>query len=434
MFPLYSGTQHNDNCTFLKKANYSGLIIYSTLNGEFLRVEHFQKGRLLEGEMLSVDEIEDNKDIMYLAVYSSPQTKAGGADDGGDGGDGIDGGELDPIIVTPSKPKNPKDGQSMEEDESGGGSPTGSDLYEDHNGGGGGNSSGGNYNSGQTYTVSATVSMLSDGFGTVTGGGVYAAGSSASIVASPVWEYQFYNWTGDFTGKPSSFSFKVEDDVTAEANFRLIDLCIDAANNKANPLRVMKLAPPRGSLPIAATYGKTRRDNAGNIITHNGIDLHAQIGSPVYSMFNGTVGKVISNQVNRIFGGLNDKKDTIWTYPEGDIGDDNAAGNRLYVKSKIDGNNIEIGYWHLLSKNTDNGPIAINPRTGIPFKEGDTVYQGEIIGYAGYIGNANKSVPHLHLNLSENNESTNPANYLNAVISTTDVKITLLNCMNNIVN
>lgn len=411
------------------------MIIYSTLDGEFLRVEHFQKGRLLKGKILSVDEIKDNNDVIYLAVYSSPQTKAGGADDGGDGDDdnSLDGGELNPIIVTPTTPTGPKDGPSMEEEESGGGGPTGSDLYKDQNGGGGGgggSSSGENYNSGQTYTVSATVSMLSDGFGTVTGGGVYAAGSSASIVASPVWEYQFYNWSGDFAGKPSSFSFQVEKDVSAEANFRIIDLCIDAINNKSNPLRVMKLAPPKGSMIAAATYGPTRVGTDGNIRVHNGIDLFTPLGTPIFSMFTGSVERVVSSQENKVFGGLDASGDSTWVYPEGYSGDKNGAGNRIYVNSVIGGDNIRIGYWHLQGHGVDNGPIAINPRTGVQFKAGDKVYQGEVIGYAGYTGNASKSVPHLHLNLSKNNVATNPIEYLNAIITTTDVNITLLNCIN----
>ena len=56
----------------------------------------------------------------------------------------------------------------------------------------------------------------------------------------------------------------------------------------------MKLAPPRGSLPIAATYGNTRRDNEGNSKLHNGVDLYAPVGTPIYSMFSGTIGKTES--------------------------------------------------------------------------------------------------------------------------------------------
>lgn len=192
----------------------------------------------------------------------------------------------------------------------------------------------------------------------------------------------------------------------------------------------MKLAPPRGSLPIAATYGNTRRDNEGNSKLHNGVDLYAPVGTPIYSMFSGTIGKTVSEQVNKVYGGVNANKDTVWVYPNDYVGDDNGAGNRVYVNSVVDGINISIGYWHLQSSGVGDGPIAINPRTGVPFKTGDQVFQGEIVGYAGYTGNASKSVPHLHLNMLKNGEKQNPANYLNAVVSTTEVEIVLLNCFN----
>lgn len=46
-------------------------------------------------------------------------------------------------------------------------------------------------------------------------------------------------------------------------------------------------------------------------------------------------------------------------------------------------------------------PIAINPRTNKPFKEGDEVFEGDLIAYSGKTGNAfnDVSVPNKHVHL-----------------------------------
>ncbi|MDO5968368.1 M23 family metallopeptidase [Flavivirga aquimarina] len=74
-------------------------------------------------------------------------------------------------------------------------------------------------------------------------------------------------------------------------------------------------------------------------------------------------------------------------------GDKNAAGNRIYISSTVDSNNFQFGYWHL-------SEIEINPNTGAPYKAGDTIAQGDLIGYTGTTGNANSvhsAGSHLHL-------------------------------------
>ncbi len=433
MFPMYSGDGYNNECTFLKKGNFTGLIIYSNKLGDFLRIEHFYKGLLINGKLLKSQNINDYSNVMYISVYSPILTRSGdGGDTGEEGGDddALNGGELTPIYVLPTTP-TPEEGESRENDEDGGGGSPILPPMPPGGGGGGNNGTGGNYDSGVIYNVSATVAFYCAGFGRVTGSGNYTAGSTVKIFSIPNWEYKFSSWNQSFSGMPDSFSFQIEKDMSGEATFKLIDICSDILNNKSNPLRNMKLIPPNGSMVAAATYGNTRHDRFGNIKFHNGVDLYAPLGSPIYSMFTGTVNKVIYNQVNKVFGGLDRNKDTMWVYPDGYNGNTNGAGNRIYIMTSINGDNVNIGYWHLQSQEEGNGPIAVNPRTGQPYKTGDIVYQGEIIGYVGYTGNASKNTPHLHLNMSKNGQKENPANYLNAIISTTTTDIVLLNCVNS---
>ncbi len=79
---------------------------------------------------------------------------------------------------------------------------------------------------------------------------------------------------------------------------------------------------------------------------------------------------------------------------------------------------IKYSYWHL----NEGTPIAINPRTGKPFKRGDKVYQGEVIAYSGKTGNANDvDFPHLHLVVKdEKGNKLNPEDYINGSVSDTE--------------
>jgi RHS repeat-associated protein len=129
---------------------------------------------------------------------------------------------------------------------------------------------------------------------------------------------------------------------------------------------------------------------------HDGVDLKADVGEPIYAMHDGTVGKVVNTQQQGL---TNCKENT---------GDKNGAGNRIYVSGQMKGDNVTTGYWHL-------SKVAINPATGEPYKTGDTVKAGDVIGYTGSTGNANhpgSAGPHLHLNMKKDGKSVNPENYL----------------------
>ena len=259
------------------------------------------------------------------------------------------------------------------------------------------------------YSVIVTASPATGG--TVTGGGSFVKNALQVITAAANTGYAFVGWTGSSSSSSAEYYFVVDGDKSFTANFHR-NPC-NNANNRANPLTNMALAPPvtNGWANIeGATYGNTRRRSDGTSIFHNGIDLDGAVGDPVYAQFGGTIGNVVSGQPNR----TND------VYPEGYTGDRDGSGNRIYVNSNIDGSTVSNGYWHLQAGN----PIGRNPRTGYYWQSGDTIHAGEIVGYIGITGNANPDVPHLHLTTSVGGTSTNPADYLNATVSTTSTAIT----------
>ena len=140
------------------------------------------------------------------------------------------------------------------------------------------------------------------------------------------------------------------------------------------------------------TFGMTRN---GGTKKHTGVDIAATPGTELYAMYSGTVHMVQTK--------YNEDK---------------------YVKGSY-GNEIVINqYSHLHYRE----PIAINPRTRLPFKEGDEVFEGDMIAYSGKTGNAyrDKDVPnkHLHLGVStdwqvsrRNNNWIDPAPFPNGTIN-----------------
>lgn len=67
------------------------------------------------------------------------------------------------------------------------------------------------------YTVTTAVNPVSSG--TVTGGGSYSAGSTATLAASPATGYSFKNWSGNLTGTANPATITVNGDKSITANF-----------------------------------------------------------------------------------------------------------------------------------------------------------------------------------------------------------------------
>lgn len=265
---------------------------------------------------------------------------------------------------------------------------------------------GGSSSEEQRMESDITISLVTGPGGRVSGGGKYPPShTSVSISATPDKGYKFDKWTGDFAGKPQEFSIPLTRNMSGTALFKKLSICMDLINGKSNPLPIMTLAPPSINNIRGALWGETRMKD-GKPVWHYGIDLDGEIGDPIYSMFEGKVAfRPIDGQPNRISK----------SYPAGYSGDMNDAGNRIYIESIVNGENVLAGYFHLQAGN----PIAINPRTGDFFKLGDIVYPGDIIGYIGITGNANILNPHLHLTINRGNR--NPLDFLNVTYNQNEI-------------
>lgn len=254
------------------------------------------------------------------------------------------------------------------------------------------------------------VSLYSAGNGLTHGSGEYQDGAYIICDAIPDRSYVFDRWTGDLRGEDNHVTMNVTSDIEATAYFHHLLAtgpfrpCYDALKDVMNPLMEMSLAPSNDWNIRGGTFGKTRYDKNGNLeLRHNGLDLYAEPGTPIYAMHDG----IISRNQDYITC-QPDRDSDAW--PPGYKGDKKKGGNRFSVESEINGDIIIFVFMHLQADN----PVAINPRTGVPFKPGDNLFRGEIIGYTGRTGNAyNVPYKHLHLGVKRNGYYVDPADYIN---------------------
>ena len=255
-----------------------------------------------------------------------------------------------------------------------------------------------------TVTVNANPSTG----GNVSGSGIFQSSTQRSVSANPNSGYEFVNWTGSLNSSSNPLQFLLTGNKNLTANFRP---CRDDANNRANPVGYMRLAPANPANIRGATFGNTRTNRDGTVRAHNGIDLFGTVGTPIYAQFDGVfTGRFVTEQPNRV-----NRR-----YPPGYTGDTNDGGNRVSITSTVNGQTVVQTYMHLQA----GTPVANNPATGTPWRWGDTIRAGQVIGYIGITGNANAAVPHLHLETRVNGRLVNPTQFLNATVSTTTVNIT----------
>lgn len=388
-----SNSDNSCSCDFLDKANFSGICIYSQLDGSNVYCQRYIDGRVFKSELNSVG---DNSEIdEYLSVLAPLKTK-------GDDSISIPGSicigfrneNLIPAICYGS---------------TGG---TGAN----HNDG---SSSGyGNVGNGQTQDNAISdsdmlypqedecylevVSNMGNEIIFACNGKTYTAGSS--IVVSPQLMVQFSEepsnnefsyWAGDFSFETTdTFVLDVEEDYKSVAYYNVNRPCLDKATGKANPLTNMSIASSSSwGNYRGGTFGKTRTDQNGNLKQHNGIDLSAEVGTPVHSMFDGVIICI----------------DDMYT-----DGPNNGYGNQIQIQSTIGGNTIIVQYAHLLSTK----PVEEDPFTGNKLSVGSHVFQGQLIGYTGKTGNAfNVPNKHLHLGVkSIDGKWIDPASFINGRI------------------
>ena len=392
-----------ESVTFLDKSCFSGIILYSSLDGTLEDIYTYGDGPMETAKIINPEDKDMYGRSMHLSLPSLVQTRSTGFESE------IIGPELDASYCI-AEMINFKDRKF----------PT--DNYQNiGTGGGGGCGSGGGGKLPPPEDmpkdpITYNISLSAGTGGSVSGSGKYPKGSLVTCKAEASLNFCFDRWLGDLKGKKENYTFQIEKDMVSTAYFDYLlqpvkKPCLNEETGIMNPLAEMKLAPTGKGVTnfIGSTFGNTR--NSGTK-SHSGIDLYAEPGTPLYAMCDGTISRserYVTEQPVR------DKDDN---YPPGYSGDDNDAGNRFTLEGIVNGKKIKYSYWHL-----DEGtPIAINPRTGEPFKRGDKVYQGEVIAYSGTTGNAYKvPYPHLHLVVKdEKGNKLNPEDYINGSVSDTE--------------
>ena len=460
----YRDSKAGSPYSFINKDVFSGIILFSDLNGSFRDVYVYGGDfyPIINAEVIDPADVSSYRHYCYLSVLEKPLTKGG--DDTPE-----DGGELDPSICigdNDSKLEGDFDwwnDYSEDAEEGGGGGSTGGTRPDTGDNSSGGGSSGGGSSSGSTLDPSDgsfddridgdkdddvtddergglikddgslpiihdkqyyTVKLYSSEGGHTWGSGYYQPGTTVFCSAIAYDGNVFDRWVGDLHGTDDVIAHVLNSDVSATAYFRMFlesgpaRPCLDTLTGIMNPLIEMSLAPSNtwSSNYKGATFGKTRygKDKNGKTVStyHRGLDLYAEPGTPIFSMFDG----VVNSQIYVTHQPMRSRSyQTNNNYPLGYYGDTDDSGNRIYIDSELNGESISVGYWHLLV----NTPIAVNPRTGEPFKPGDVVYQGEIIAYSGRTGNAYKvDYAHLHLAVKKNNKFIDPEPYINGKLNT----------------
>lgn len=164
--------------------------------------------------------------------------------------------------------------------------------------------------------------------------------------------------------------------------------CFRLDSVKANPLVRMKIL----GTPVNGVKGG--RYGMGRGRMHGGLDLAAEIGTPVYAMFDGVVEYAIEK-----FNPAVPYEQYKYLYERYGRSDYNA-GNRVKIVSQTTRGVISQKYFHL---------------NDVRVYKGQTVTMGMLIGHTGATGSAcsNESAgPHLHLEVYENGVRVDPENYL----------------------
>ena len=360
---------------YLDMANFTGAVLLSTPEGKVFRAERYENGLTREALLLRQKEIAGKSDVRYIKLYRQPSdTRASGDPDGW---------ELASAVCLAAKP----DGTTPNAGLLG--------LAIPH----------------PQYTVSITTNLPD--YVDVKGCGTYSSGSWATLGCFPSHTFMsldFGRWTGAFAGeKHPYFPWKVTHDILATAWYEDGGPCVDLDRGVANPLKKMSVAATGSGSYVNGTYKALRgyyEDETPRY--HWGIDLYAKVGTPVYSMYDGTVVRTETDHPDRY--------------------EERSFGNVIVTENEVRGSDrkVYLQYSHLQF----GRPVAVNPRTGKPFARGDRVFAGDLIGYTGKTGNAfdDVDVPNKHLDLMAAFEAdpatgrlksdalTDPAPFLNGTI------------------
>lgn len=383
MIPEEEGDDENRGYDFFNKANFSGLCLFSMLDGSHVYLQRYRDGQIFQSLLTN----DVDCDIEYLSLMSKVNTK-------GDDGNvlipsiciGFRNIWLDPSLCIGWLGNGQGNGNSIGKDGSSGYNGPGNAPDQDSN----------IPPDERLYPLQdecflVVVSNLDDEITFPCNGHSYTQGSLVNIVPcynmkAPIL-HEFSSWVGDFSKYASdSFTFEIgnEHQYSAIAYYDLQKPCVDRATGKGNPLVKMSIASSASwGNWFGGTFGKTRTDETtGEAKFHAGVDLAADPGTPVFSMLDGVITYI--------------KHDSPNEYVR------NSYGNEIRIMSTFNDSTIIIQYAHLQFGNA----IAQNPFTGCPLSVGNAVFQGQLIGYTGKTGNAT-NVPnkHLHLTVKDSNSA-----------------------------
>ena len=277
--------------SFIRKPNYSGIILFSDIDGSLFEVKSYENGIIVSSTVLLPDEIENYEGVEYISVIEGGTKVVEYSDN-----------------IRASICIAKKDTKKVNEKDESNSIPDVPTVGNSDRGGGGGSVSGDGsqfekltelkgesklarkkdaVSIGQ-YTVSTYANNYKKG--SVPASREYEAGSKVNIRVSPYGGCYFHHWTGDFAGLSMNIMVTVNHDISATAYFysfeeSVVVPCVDLANSKANPLvSPMSIAPclnedGNGSGVTGGMWGWTR---SGGRKFHDGIDLYAEPGTEVF--------------------------------------------------------------------------------------------------------------------------------------------------------
>ncbi len=402
----------NPKFDYLNKPDYTGVIFFAKLDGTLLGIQTYRSGLIQEGNIMTPEKAEEQDlDAHYIKVATpSPETRAATNTETIDGWNGEPSycvADRLPWTWTQDIP-DPADGTGVIPDNDNSGA-----------GAGGGSSNGGNVSE-TKYTVSLSTNCPQDV--AIVGSGNYTYGSHVNVYSVrknyvSAAKCEFKRWTGTFASKNTdSFLHKVSGNVNSVAYYDASGPCMDAAKGISNPVEgTMTIAATKsGSYANGLFKADRGKDSSGQQKYHWGIDIAADPGTSIYSIYSGVIVAMFDNAPN---------------YHE-----ERKFGNYVIIESVIDGRKVYFQYSHLQY----GKPIAVNPATGKPYKKGDSINAGDQLGYSGKTGNAfdDGEVPNKHLDLmvsyqfNSNEEKLvfhseiDPLPFLNATIDAASLKKT----------
>lgn len=405
MITGYHYYQSTPEFDYFNMPYYTGAIIYSSLKGELLALRIYKNGRIQQAEpVMATEEMPDTIDVNFVTLFEQqPQTRDGDNptiipsicwaywvphwyDD------------INTCLFTGTRIGGGGSGWSSSNPLSGGGSGNGNEQQSEDT-------------VGDpllpnlppvglecfltvTTNIPKTVHML--------GSGCYLAGTVVPIDYEVIHldgvEPDFKYWAGAFERyEEPTLLYTILKDEESTAYFDIQNPCGDDEKGVTNPLKEMRIAATNSGSYVKGTFNAFRGYKKDGVTPkyHQGVDFYAEEGTPTFAMFSGRIVRVMTeapgeeSSYNGSWGNvITIKCDVaIDTYAEDDNYDDIQT---LYLQ-----------YSHLQAGN----PVAINPRTGVPFKKGDPVYRGDLIGYTGRTGNAYNNVPNPHLHLGASFEA-----------------------------